>query len=393
MLRGTLAFLVLVGCAVLGAELRAALSRRGVRAPAMEGLSFIVVGVLLGSRGLGLFAEDMVVSLRVVVLFGLAWIGLVFGVQLDLAIIRRLSPRHRAVGVLVPTVVGLTVVIGATVMGLEAWMALALGAVAMASSPSPLEGMVRTRGSHNRAAVQMLRLVMAFAGIPAVMIFAVATALASPVAVAGSFNLPAVQLLLLVLAVGVVVGYAVVMLVRGVTVPIQVLTLLIGAMALLAGVAAVLGTNALPAAACAGAVLINRCVFPSRVLRAAHALDRPLLVAMLVLVGASWSAREFAWSVFWVMTVARAAAALVAGHMAVRLAERRPDRSRELLLGWGLLPQGELALGLTIATVSFFPGCDGVLEAVVAAMVLNNLTGHWWMRRRLFSERRTGAAS
>jgi Kef-type K+ transport system membrane component KefB len=391
MLRGTLAFLVLVGCAVLGAELRAALVRRGVRAPAMEGLSFIVVGVLLGSRGLGLFAEDMVVSLRVVVLFGLAWIGLVFGIQLDLKIIRRLSPRQRGVGILVPTAIGLSVVFGAAAWGLESWMALALGAVAMASSPSPLEGIARTRGARSRTTVQLLRLVMAFAGIPAVMIFAVAAALASPLAASGRSTLPAVELLLLVLAVGVVVGYAVVVLVRGVTAPTQVLTLLIGAMALLAGVAAMLGSNALPAAACAGAVLINRCVFPSRVLRAAHALDRPLLVAMLVLVGASWSATEFAWPVFGVMTGVRAAAAMAAGVAAELLTERRAGRDHTLRLGWGLLPQGELALGLTIATVSFFPDSGGVLEAVVAAMVLNNLAGHWWMRRRLFAERRPGA--
>jgi hypothetical protein len=183
----------------------------------------------------------------------------------------------------------------------------------------------------------------------------------------------------------------VVVLVRGVTAPTQVLTLLIGAMALLAGVAAMLGSNALPAAACAGAVLINRCVFPSRVLRAAHALDRPLLVAMLVLVGASWSATEFAWPVFGVMTGVRAAAAMAAGVAAELLTERRAGRDHTLRLGWGLLPQGELALGLTIATVSFFPDSGGVLEAVVAAMVLNNLAGHWWMRRRLFAERRPGA--
>jgi hypothetical protein len=53
-------------------------------------------------------------------------------------------------------------------------------------------------------------------------------------------------------------------------------------------------------------------------------------------------------------------------------------------LGLGLLPQGELALGLLVATVSFFPSTTGVLEAVVAALVVNNLIGGWWTRRRLF---------
>jgi hypothetical protein len=57
--------------------------------------------------------------------------------------------------------------------------------------------------------------------------------------------------------------------------------------------------------------------------------------------------------------------------------------SRTAGLGFGLLPQGELALGLLVAIVSFFPDTTGVLEAVVAAIVVNNLLGAWWMQRRL----------
>ena len=97
MLRGTFAFLALVVFAVFGSELRGALARRGLRVPAMEGLSFLVVGLVLGARGLGLFAEDLLQSMRIVVLFGLAWIGFVFGVQIERRIFRRLLPWHRRV--------------------------------------------------------------------------------------------------------------------------------------------------------------------------------------------------------------------------------------------------------------------------------------------------------
>ena len=82
MLRGTVAFLVLVAFAVVGTELREALSRRGLRAPALEGVFFLAVGFALGGRGLGLFPEDVLANLRVVVLFGLGWIGLVFGIPI-----------------------------------------------------------------------------------------------------------------------------------------------------------------------------------------------------------------------------------------------------------------------------------------------------------------------
>jgi hypothetical protein len=391
MLRGTLAFLVLVACAVAGTELRSALARRGLRAPAMEGLSFLLLGILLGGRALGLFAEDLLESLRVVVLFGLAWLGLVFGVQMELRIIRRLALWLRLAGLLPPLCMGAAAAAAALAFGLEPAVALGVGALAMASSPSSLEGLARGRAIGDRDALRLVKVMLAFSGAPAVCTLLVAAALASPLAAGGAAAVPALHLVLLTVGVGVLVGYAVVVLVRGVGRRIEILTLLTGGMCLVAGGAAVLGLNPLPAAACAGAILVNRTVFPHRVLRAAHSLERPMLVALLVLVGASWSAAAFSVPVFAVMTVVRTAAAGCAGAVLGRAAQRRGLAPRVRSLGLGLLPQGELALGLLVAVLSFARTPAGVLEAVVAAMVVNNLLGGWWMRRRLFAEPRPGA--
>jgi hypothetical protein len=106
MLRGTVAFLVLVAFAVLGTELREAFSRRGLRAPAMEGILFLAIGFALGGSGLGLFPADVLANLRVVVLFGLGWIGLVFGLQIELRVLRRVSVRHRLLGLITPSSAG-----------------------------------------------------------------------------------------------------------------------------------------------------------------------------------------------------------------------------------------------------------------------------------------------
>jgi hypothetical protein len=349
----------------------------------MEGVSFLVVGFALGGRGLGLFPDDMLANLRVVVLFGLAWIGLVFGVQIELRIIRRLAPWHRWVGWLTPVVLGLPVLIVGAGAGFSLEIALGLGAVAMAASPSSLEHFVRRGEARDQRAVRLLKLVMAFAGLPAVGFFAVAAALASPLAVARGGPVPGWQLVVITAAVGFLAGYALVVFMRGVQEHMQLLTLAGGAMCLVAGASAVLGLSALPAAACAGAVLVNRSVFPHRMLRVAHSLERPMLVALLVLVGASWSGAAFSMSVFLLLTVVRAGAAWTAGAVLESVAHRRHASSRTTGLGLGLLPQGELAIGLLVALVSFFPATTGVLEAVVAAIILNNLVGRWWIRRRL----------
>ncbi len=386
MLRGTLAFLLLVLFAVLGAELRGMLLRRGLRAPAMEGISFLLVGFALGGQGLGLFPHDVLHALRVVVLFGLAWIGLVFGVQIELRIIRRLAPWHRLLGLGAPLLVGAPVAAGAIALGLPPALALGLAAVAMASSPASLEGLARGRAPRDRGTVRLLKLVMAFAGIPAVWVFALATALGSPLARPSGGGVPVWHLALFIIAVGMLAGYAMVVLVRGVREHIRLLTLALGTMCLVAGASAVLGLSALPTAAMAGAVLVNRCVFPHRMLRVAHSLERPMLVALLVLVGASWSGAAFSWPAFALMSIVRGGGAMAAGEVVDRVARRRGLATRTARLGVGLLPQGELALGLLVAAVTFFAGADGVLEGVVAAIVVNNIAGQVWMRRRLFEE-------
>lgn len=383
MLRGSIAFLVLVAFAVLGAELRSMLARRGWREPTMEGISFLIVGLALGGRGLGLFPEDLLATLRVVVLFGLAWIGLVFGVQIELRIIRRLAPWHRWVGWLTPIALGLPVSVAALSGGLPVPLALGLGAVAMAISPSALEGLARGQVLGDRRTVRLLKLVMAFSGLPAVALFAVATALASPLVVAAGGSLPGWKLVAVTVAIGFLVGYALVVLVRGVQEHMQLLTLTGGAMCLVAGATAVLGLGALPAAACAGAVVVNRSVFPHRMLRVVHSLERPMLVALLVLVGASWTGAAFSVEVLVLLTVVRMAAAWFAGEILGRVARSRQAATRTKGLGLGLLPQGELALGLLVAIVVFFPETGGILEAVVASIIVNNLIGGWWLRHQL----------
>lgn len=385
MLQGTLAFLVLVAFAVLGTELREAFSRRGLRAPAMEGVVFLAVGFALGGRGLGLFPADVLANLRVVVLFGLGWIGLVFGLQIDLRILRRLSVRHHSLGLVTPLFLGIPVAVGGLALGLSSALSWGLAAVAMASSPSFLEALARERRVRDRDAMGVLKLVMAFAGIPAVLIFTLAAAVASPLGDPLGGALPAWQLVFLTMAVGVVVGFALVVLVRGVHTHIQLLTLAVGTVCLIAGATSVLGLSALPAAAFAGAVLVNRAVFPHRMLRVAHWLERPMLVALLVLVGASWGGARFALPVFLLLSVVRMAGAVAAGVF-VGWSTRHPNVIRRRSgIGWGLLPQGELALGLLVAIVSCFPPQPGVLEAVLAALIVNNLVGGWWMRSRLTS--------
>ena len=346
----------------------------------MEGLSFLALGAVLGEHGLGLFPEDLLLVLRLVVLLGLAWIGFTFGLQVDWRIIRRLKPWQRAMGWLIPLIIGAVLVAGGAALGLAGPLALAVAAVGMAASPGTVEGLARGRRPTDRSALRLIKLVVAYSGMPAVVAFAVAASQGSPLAAAG---VPWWHLLVFMVGLGVLAGYLSLVLTRGVTDTIGILTMLTGTMAGLAGASALLGWAGLPAAAASGAVLVNRTTFHHRLLRVAHAFERPMLVVLLVLVGASWQGVAFSWPVFALLAVGRPVGATVGGVVLARVAAGRGIAPTVPALGLGLLPQGELALGLTVALVGFMAGTEGVLEAVVAAIVLHQLISRAWYRRVL----------
>jgi hypothetical protein len=396
MLRGTLAFLALVAFAVAGNELRKALLRRGLRAPAIEGPLFLAVGFALGDHALGLFPPDLLGNLHAVTLLGLAWIGLVFGLQIDINIMRRLRPWHRRVGVLVLLVIGAMVMLLGLLLGISVTVMIGLCAIAMVASPVTIDVLARVRLPADRAAMRLLKLVMAFSGLPAVVIFAVAAPLWHPaMTIHGAGLLARWHYLvgyILEIGIGVILGYALITFTRGVSDRFQLLTIIAGILSALAGATAVLGISPLPAAVVAGALVTNRCIFPHRILKVAHSFEIPVVIALLVVVGASWRGVHFSWPVFALMVIGRLAGLIAGGAVLEQIARKHQVKLAVPLIGCGLLSQGELAIGLLVAMIGATE-LAGVLEAVVAAMVVNQLAGQWWLRRHLLCHPSRGAGS
>ena len=386
MLQPTLVFVLLVAIAVAGAEVQRRMARRGLRLLTVEGPVWIGFGWILGNAATGLFPDDILDVLRAVVLVGLAWIGLVFGMQIDVSVMRRLESWHRRVGLALPTAVGFALLAAAYAASWPPALALGLAALGMVSSPATIDAVARSRPPADRSAFRLLRMVSAFSGIPAVVMLGAASLMSCPLAALGGGVLPWWVPGIGQIAIGVLAGYSIVVLVRGVTDDISLLTIVAGCVALMAGAAALLGVSPLPTSVVAGAVVVNRCFFPQRVLRTAHSFERPLLVAMLVLVGATMSELSFAWGVFVLLTLARFGANLMAGAWLRGLARRQGHEITTPLIGNGLLAQGALGMGMAVALVNCLETHDGILEAATAAIVTNQIAAEIWTRRVLFSE-------
>jgi hypothetical protein len=387
-LQGTVAFLLLVVLAVVGVEVQKRLAQSGTRAPALEGLVWLALGVVVGDTGLGLFPEDVLAALRAVVLVGLVWIGLVYGLQIDAAVIRRLKPWHRQWGLGLPTAAAVALFAGSMATGLGPASAAGIAAVGAVSSTTGLDALARVRRPDDRGALRILRMVAAFSGLPAMVALAAATLQWSPLSSASGGWMAWWQVGIVAAGGAVVLGYAHLALMRGVRSSLELLTLFLGLATVVAGASAVLGLSGVPLAALVGAVIINRCVFPHRVLKVAHGFERPLMIVMLILAGATAEAVAFSWPVFLLLVVCRGAI-LVLGGRALAVRAGREGSAVTPWIGIGLLPQEALALGLAVA-VDVAGGARGLLEASLVAMVVNQALAQIWMRRWLFRSTRSG---
>ena len=374
MVSGALAFLVLLVLAVGAWEVQRLVGRRLLL---LEGIGVLGLGVAAGSHGLAILPEDLVRSLHPVVLVGIAWLGLLYGLQIDLRVIRRLRPWHRWTGLLLPLLPAAAA--GLTVLGAggDPGRALLVGAVAAIASPRLAELVLEGRRPADRGLVRLLRVVMAFSGIPAVALLAGGTVLLAPDGV------PRLPGLAGALALGLACGFALDRLGAGERHDIRLMILLLGAVALAGGGAVAAGHSPVLPAAIAGAVVINRSPSHHRLLRAAHGLESPLYVALLVLIGASWSPHRLDLAALAALTVARAAGWLAAGTALGRVAASNGVVVATRFAGLGWLPQGPLAMGLLLAASGLLPGSAGLLEAGVLAIILNHVAGHAWASRTL----------
>ncbi len=382
MLKGTLAFVLLLFLALAGADLKRRLSHGGRRFPGFESFVTVLIGAGLGNAGFRLFPPDLMMVLRPVVLLGLTWIGLLVGLQFDLRLLRSIEPWQRWTGFLVPAGAGLASGAAALAAGIGLGASLVLAAVAMVSSPRLMGVFLRSGPPADRSTMRLIRLVAALASTPALLLYGAGTTLIAPSD--GGPRLLAATLGGTALAI--VLGYATIMLLRREHEEIHVLALLVGVVALLAGAATMIRVEPMLTAAIAGSIIANRGHLAHRALKAAHAIEAPMLTAILVLLGAWWLPHVPALAACGVLVAVRGISLLAGGEVIRGAAHRHGIQLRARCPGLGLLPHGPLALALLIGGA-----VTGSVDAAFAgglfvALVINHAIGEIWMHGVLFAQ-------
>jgi hypothetical protein len=388
--RVVIALAVAVALSVLGAHPRLLRWERrfGLTVLASSGFPFLLLGVLF--RELGVLTNVVLTDLRPLFEFGLGWVGLTIGTNLELRRFDRLPPAFAPVIALASMLPILCAAIACSLT--LAWMgvvpgsgltrdALILMACAAVSAPANLELLLRRWKDSMRLVIEVTRVDQ----LAALALLGLIAILFRPDHTATLWHLPRSGWFLMTLGLGTLLGLVLYLLVRRVTERSEELALLMGGVALASGMAGYLALSVAVVCALAGAVLINFPLpRPERVVDALREVERPVYFLFLFIVGAAWRPDEWqGWVLGVVFALSRGygkvAAARIASWMEKDLPEWRP-------LAVSLLPESTIAIVVlfsasTLGGGSTSPAVRWAINAVIVGSVLTEIAVQAFQRR------------
>ncbi|HEX6097001.1 MAG TPA: hypothetical protein VF432_11805 [Thermoanaerobaculia bacterium] len=392
--RVVIALAVAVSLAVLGAHPRVLRWERrfGLTVLASSGFPFLLLGVLF--RELGVLTNAVLTDLRPLFEFGLGWIGLTIGTNLDL---RRFDRMPAAFAPIIALASLLPILCAAVACSLTlAWLGVVPGrglmrdglilmACAAVSAPANLELLLRRWKSSMALVLEVTRVdqlvALAILGFLAVYF--------RPDRTVTLWHLPRSGWFLMTLGLGALLGVVIYLIVRNVQDRTEELALLMGGVALAAGMAGYLALSVAVVCALAGAVLIN-VQSSERIVGTLRDVERPTYFLFLFVVGAAWRPDEWqGWVLGLVFAVSRGYGKVLAARIASWMDRDLPAWPP---LAVSLLPESSVAIVVLFSATVLGGDTSGpvrwAINAVIVGSVLTEIAVQAFQRRerRLLGE-------
>lgn len=388
--RVVVALALAVGLAVLGAHPRVMRWERrfGLTVLATSGFPFLILGLVF--RELEIFTPDLLADLRPLFEFGLGWVGLTIGTNLDIRRFDRLPESATPVIALASFLPILSVAVACSLVlggfGLTPGAglvrdALILMACAAVSAPANLDLVLRRW----KSAVPLVLEVTRIDQLAALAILGFIAIMFRPDRTVTLWHLPRSGWFLMTLGLGALLGIVIYLLVRNVKNRTEELALLIGAVALASGMAGYLALAVPVVCALAGAVLIN---FPvrrgERIVKTLRDVERPLYFLFLFIVGSQWRPDEWQG---WVIGIAFALSRAYGKIMAARVASWiNKDLPPWKPLSFSLLPESTVAIvvlfsATALSTELVTAPVRWAINAVIVGSILTEIAVQAYQRQ------------
>ncbi|GMR12763.1 MAG: hypothetical protein BMS9Abin29_0956 [Gemmatimonadota bacterium] len=399
--------LVLILLALLGAKLSFSTAHvpPGPRLLLKTGIHFVLLGFVLGPAGLELVSAEALGQLSPLLVLGLGWVGLLFGMQLDRDTLGQF-PRSFHILTLVQAGLAFLFFAGVGLIGLEmigrstevtrlmVWGAAATACLSTPAGIAIVSSNFLVRGNMRR----LLFFVASLDAVVGIVALQVIYSLFHPTARGQGFgDVPAVGWIVVGLGLGTLCGILFLWLTRRRPDGEELVLFLMGGAAFAAGAAMQLQLSPLFVSVVMGAVIANLAPGHKRVFRSLERWEKPIYVILLIMAGAL-----LRFPTLWVLPLAgayvvlRVGAKVAGGSIAVKMISLPfPPPKR---LGLGLMPQGGISLALAVSLMLTFRGIDvdgldamdTLFSIVLIGVVASELAGPFFTTAAL---RRAGEIS
>ncbi len=352
----------------------------GFRNILFTGAEYIFIGILLGGTGLNILDDLTLNKLQPFLVFGLSWIGFLYGVQFEFRFIRKL-PRfyfsitaiHSVITFLLVT--GLMFLVFRHILGYTGEslyiISIVLGAAGACTAQSAIAIVSRNYRIKNRGLLELLRYISSVDGLFALIFFAIALSVVAGFRSA-SFSVNSALIWLgIAMAAGLIPAVILILLSRVRFSQQEYLVFLVGTIMFSGGLAHYLHQSPLVSGLICGIMVANFCRHRLRAMEIVVHAEKSIYIILLLFVGASWQLSiDFSLLVAPIYLISRFIGKVSGAWVAVRAF--KPQFKTPHRLGLGLISEGGLAVAIILEFCMFNPSYANFLITVIIISILTN---------------------
>ena len=352
----------------------------GLKNIILTGTEYIFLGFFLGSQGLNILDEATLKKLEPFFLFGLSWIGFLFGLQFEIKRLRVL-PR------LYFTITAIQSFIVFVMVSFAVWCSLnffallpenlillasiTLGSAASCTAQSAIAIVNHNFRIKNKGLLGLMRYISSVDGLFALLFFALALCVLTFGGLADIGFLKSAGWLAVSIVLGVLPALVLILLSRTRFTPQEYMVFLIGVIMFCGGLAERLHYSSLVAGLVCGVVTANFCPHRLRALSIVVHGEKSIYIALLILLGAGWYFMAGgALIVAAVYFFSRVIGKIAGVFAATRIFKPKYDVPSKL--GLGLISEGGLAVAIIINVTLLYPALSDPLITIIILSVIVN---------------------
>jgi Kef-type K+ transport system membrane component KefB len=315
---------------------------------------------------LGIISTEFIHALKIIADIELAFIAFSIGAEFKLEYLKRLGPAPIIIAFLESFFAVVFITLGLLMFGFPLYISLAFGAVGGATAPAATVMVIRQYKAKGPL-TEMIYSVVAIDDASGLIFFGIVTAIIKIITGQSTGNiawlivLPVIEIIASIIF-GLILGYALKWLTqwfngRGnrISAVIALLFLAIG-VARLVNVELGFGLSSLMAGMAMGTIFTNTSKHVDQVMPLVERITPPFVILFFVLSGADIQLNNFsvaAIAILAIYLVFRVGGKIFGSFLGARIS--KAGKQVERYLGFGLLPQGGIALGLSILMVDIIP--------------------------------------